>query len=350
MKILCVMFKYDYGQKSRGYSFEYNTFYKFFEKSGYEVALYDLADEIRKVGKKKANEKLKKILNNKVYDLAFCVPFTNQLDSSVFNSSPESRTPFIAWMCDDKWRWEAYGKNVCWMFDYVVTTDPNAVKKYERIGYNNIILSQWGFDSPRKVSTRKEYLYDVTFVGQVNPWRKYVVDRLRKSGVNIKCFGFGWEGGRVNDEEMKSIFSKSRINLNISNSVKWDLRYLMRVNFDVDKSMDMPHRILNMFPLVHTLFFPKKKEDIKARFFEVTGCGGFLLSYDVENLGRYFNIGKEIVCYKNVDDLIKKIKYFLRENERREKIASSGYSRTKKEHTYSNRFNELFSKIGLDEK
>lgn len=349
MKILCVMFKYDYGKKERGLSFEYNTFYKFFKKSGYEVALYDLAEEIKKIGKKRANIKLENILKRKIYDIAFCVPFTYQLDPSIFNSNSSGRTPLIAWMSDDRWRWESYSKKICWMFDYVITTDPNALEKYKKIGYKNAMLSQWAFDGVNKTLKIKKYKYDVSFVGQINPWRKYVVHRLRNAGINIKCFGFGWNNSRVSDADMRKIFAQSKINLNISNSVKWDLKYLTRVDFGIDKSMDIPHKIINMFPLVHTLFFPKRKEDIKARFFEVTGCGGFLLSYYVEHLDKYFDIGKELVCYKNIDDLIEKIKYFLKENKKREEIAFSAYLRTREDHTYTNRFGKLFSKIDIHE-
>ena len=48
-----------------------------------------------------------------------------------------------------------------------------------------------------------------------------------------------------------------------------------------------------------------------------------------------------------IDELIKKIKYFLPRDVEREGIARAGYERTIKEHTYEGRFMEIFSKIGL---
>ena len=347
MKILCVMFKYEYGDKKRGMSFEYNTFYKFFESQGYDLDLLDFGGVKNNNDKKEFNLKLKKNIYSGKYDLVFCVPFSDIFDKRILGSPNEYKTPFIAWMCDDKWRWEIFSRNICTLFSNVITTDPGAIKKYKSINYDNAILSQWAFNDVPNVTRFKKYFYDVTFVGQINSWRKYVVDRLKQSGIDVKCFGFGWKDGRVDDVEMRNIFAHSKINLNLSNSIKWDIRYLTKINLVVDKNLDIPHRVLNMFPIIHTLFFPKRREDIKARFFEVTGCGGFLLSYYVENLETYFIPDKEIVCYSNIDDLIKKIKYFLKNDIERESIANNGFLRTKTDHLYKNRFNDIFVKIGL---
>ena len=59
--------------------------------------------------------------------------------------------------------------------------------------------------------------------------------------------------------------------------------------------------------------------------------------------------GKEIVLYRHgdLDDLGKKIDYYLEHEQEREEIRQNGFNRTKKEHTYTNRWevilNELFS-------
>lgn len=341
------MFRYEYGDKKRGTSFEHNTFYKFFESRGYKLGLLDLGIIKNNKDKIEFNLELRKNIYSKKYDLVFCVPYSNIFDKRILGSPEEYKTPFIAWMCDDKWRWELFSRNICKVFSNVVTTDPEAVKKYISIGYKNAILSQWAVNDACKFDIKNKYLYDVSFVGQVNPWRKYVIDRLKSAGIRVDCFGFGWENGRVDEAEMKKIFAQSKINLNISNSIKWDFKYLTKINIVVDRNLDIPHKILNMFPIIHTLFFPKREEDIKARFFEVTGCGGFLLSYDVENLDRYFDLDKEIVCYKDIDDLIKKIKYYLKNSIEREKIADAGCLRTSTEHTYTKRFDELFNKMNL---
>lgn len=86
---------------------------------------------------------------------------------------------------------------------------------------------------------------------------------------------------------------------------------------------------------------------MKARQFEINGCGGFQLSYYVDGLEHCYEIGREIVVYLDVDDLISKVKYYLAHDDEREAIASRGYQRTLAEHTYTQRFQSIFARIGF---
>jgi len=88
-------------------------------------------------------------------------------------------------------------------------------------------------------------------------------------------------------------------------------------------------------------------DEIKGRNFEIPGCGGFLLTTYANHLEYYYNIGKEIVCFKEINDMKSKIKYYLSNESEREKIAETGYQRTIKEHSYENRFYDILKKIGL---
>jgi len=64
-----------------------------------------------------------------------------------------------------------------------------------------------------------------------------------------------------------------------------------------------------------------------------------------DNLGDYYKIGDEIEVYKNTDDLIEKIKHYLKNDEERKKIAEAGYLRIIKDHTYNRRFEDIFKII-----
>ena len=77
--------------------------------------------------------------------------------------------------------------------------------------------------------------------------------------------------------------------------------------------------------------------DINYRTFETTGCGTFLLTNYKPGLEKLFDIGKEIVVYNDLNDLDNKVKYYLENEEEREKIALAGYNRAKKDHTYFER-------------
>jgi len=88
-------------------------------------------------------------------------------------------------------------------------------------------------------------------------------------------------------------------------------------------------------------------EQVKGRDFEVPGCGGFLLTRASPEIGRYFEIGREIVCYESTADLAEKIRHYLSHEEQRETITAAGYRRTIAEHTYERRFTALFERMKL---
>ena len=93
-----------------------------------------------------------------------------------------------------------------------------------------------------------------------------------------------------------------------------------------------------------------KCNQIKGRNFEIPGCGGFLVTSRIDGLDKYYADGKEIIIFEDKDDLIDKIKYYLSHEVEREFIARAGYERTLRDHTYEKRFNDLFERMGLDNK
>jgi glycosyltransferase involved in cell wall biosynthesis len=90
-------------------------------------------------------------------------------------------------------------------------------------------------------------------------------------------------------------------------------------------------------------------DDINYRTFETTGCGTFLLTNYTPGLEKLFDIGKEIVVYNDLNDLDNKVRYYLDNEEEREKIAKSGYERSKKDHTYYERAKKLIKIINENE-
>ena len=82
-------------------------------------------------------------------------------------------------------------------------------------------------------------------------------------------------------------------------------------------------------------------ETANMRMFEVTGCGSFLLTEYYENLREYFKPGIEIETFRNREELIDKIHYYLANPEKREKIAKNGQQRCLDQYTMKNRAVDL---------
>jgi hypothetical protein len=81
------------------------------------------------------------------------------------------------------------------------------------------------------------------------------------------------------------------------------------------------------------------------RLFESTGSGAMLLTDDKPNLKDLFEIGSEIVAYRDADDCLAKVRHYLAHEDERSQIARAGQARTLAEHTFQNRMSELINII-----
>ncbi|SFB93884.1 CgeB family protein [Butyrivibrio sp. YAB3001] len=64
---------------------------------------------------------------------------------------------------------------------------------------------------------------------------------------------------------------------------------------------------------------------IPLRVFDIMGVGGFVLSNYQPEIEELFDIGKEIVVYRTLDELEDKVQYYLSHDDERRKIALNGY-------------------------
>ncbi len=87
------------------------------------------------------------------------------------------------------------------------------------------------------------------------------------------------------------------------------------------------------------------KSGLAQRIWDVLGCGGFLLSNYQPELEDYFEIGKDLEVYENYDELIEKIDYYLKNEDKRLEITSNGCLTVKTSHSTLNRVIEIIQKI-----
>ena len=82
------------------------------------------------------------------------------------------------------------------------------------------------------------------------------------------------------------------------------------------------------------------------RLFEATGRGAFMIFPYIQGLEDYFR-SEELVTYKYNDftGLKSTIDYYLENDEKREEIRKRGFERTKKDHTYLKRWEQIIKTI-----
>jgi len=233
-------------------------------------------------------------------------------------------------------------------YDYCMVPEREALHKYIDIGANPVriqLAANPDIYKPYPLERR----YDVTFVGQNYLNRQDYVEHLYENGIDVHVWGPRWKNvlsphnkgiinklkskiglsksilpktnidGPLSDEELIKMYSRSKISLNFSEVVVSDQ------NYD-------PGSI---------------KRHIRLRDFEAPMSGAFYMTGYQDELKEYYKIDKEIVCYETKEELLEKIRYYLKHEDEAEAIRIVGHKKALRDHTWENRFKELFNKIGV---
>ncbi|MBW2558583.1 MAG: glycosyltransferase [Deltaproteobacteria bacterium] len=202
-------------------------------------------------------------------------------------------------------------RDICRYFDICWTSTADALEKYCVEGALPVYLPEGANPEIHKPYDVEKSI-DVSFVGQCYGNRPAIIQALRDSGILVEAFGYGWPNGPLSTEDMVRMYSKSKINLGFGGVAG--------------------HR--DTFCL-------------KGRDFEIPMSGGLYLTEHSPELERVFEIGKEILTYKTLDELVKKIQYLLDHPDEAEAIRKAGHRRSAFEHTWEMRFEKIFTLMGL---
>jgi len=330
LRVVLAALYWDYGQKQRGLSYEYCNLYLCL-KEMFDVHFFDFYGRMLEKGKQEMNRELFALVEEKRPDLVIFALFQDELIPEIIEELKRYTTTF-GYFFDDSWRID-YVKRWTPRFNYVNAVTTSALRRHKDWGYENVIYSPLGYN--HFMYTRKDLpkQHDVSFVGAFHGHREWTIRQLRKAGIDVAVWGAGWPAGRLTQEAMIDVVNQSKITLTLPNNLSWDVRYLV----------GSPRWALSDLRRCK-----KVRDQIKGRHFEVGGCGSFQMSYYVEDLEHCYDIGREIVVYNDVDDLIEKIRYYLKYEDERDAIAAAGHHRAISEHTYAARFTEIVNRVFAD--
>jgi spore maturation protein CgeB len=315
LKILCVFGRHAYGDPARGEGYEHANFLPAFTALGHEVELFDCWD--RKAYRDFADLNLRLVEHVQAFqpDVIFCVLMHYEVWFETLDLiRGKSPAAVVNWGTDDSWKFRQFSRFLCGHVDLHVTTDATVLVEAAKLRIANVAASQWASSSSHLAEplSAKACPHDVTFVGAAYGNRRAQVKAMAARGINITCFGHGWDRGPITSEDVYGIYRSSRVSLNFA-----------------DSGLQLSGALLS------------RSRQIKARTFEVPGAGGFLVSEDNRNLAEYFRIGAELVTYQNPDDLARKIRYYLDHPDERDLIARAGHARVRHEHLYEQRFKPI---------
>lgn len=326
--------EHDYGVASRGASYEYTNIFLPTKKIAGEQNTFhfDFFAEFKKSGKDEMNKKLLAYAEEIKPDIChFCLYTDEILESTI--QKLNTFTVTSAYFFDDPWR-QKFVRHWIKYFTFFSTPDYYMYRQYQSEKIQNVIYSPFGFNEDIYIKKDLPEKYEVSFVGGYSSYRQWIVDILRKAGLDVHVFGRGWKGDQrwISTDDMVNIFNSSAVNLNLSNGISYNMFHLL-------------HSLTSPRALKQILLNRKIKEQVKGRHYEINGCGGFQLSYFVPGLNLVYSIDKEIAVFEDPLLLAEQIKFFLRNPDFRKEIAQNGVNRSRQEHTASAYLSSLYNQI-----
>ena len=297
MKILLTLNKTYRDQIDGGYWYVYLPL----KQLGHEVYFYDTVNP--------AEKDYSKIINDFKPDLIYCC-FTGNKHitpyepwEEVKKETESGRTKTFNWYCDDSWRFDDFSSVTCRHFNVCSTPDPHFIERYRQIDYNNIIAGIWhaNVDLYNNMSFENKDI-DISFVGALTPSRKTFFETCQ---LPIQTTS------GVTQEKMLEFHSRSKIGINLSTN-------------DND------------------LF---KKTQIKQRIFEIPAAQSLLFTQYHKGIEEFFEVDKEIVTFKTMEECKEKAKFLLKNDRLVEKIAYNGHKRFLAEHESKVRLPKILEKV-----
>src|SRR5262249_18833742 len=97
------------------------------------------------------------------------------------------------------------------------------------------------------------------------------------------------------------------------------------------------------YSAARTVFNRSIKNDVNMRVFEAVACRSLLLTNDLSDNGQaeLFRDGVHLATYRDADDLVDKLAYYLKRERLREKIAEAGMAEAVSSHTYRHRMERV---------
>ena len=219
--------------------------------------------------------------------------------------------------------------------------------------------------------------FDVTFVGQAYGDRPASIRHLLESGIDVRVWGPGWRELAEEKGHRLSTFTheasrKARRALTlqgwaaIARRLSGAARGRLRRDGTAERvEVRLPGRMLGdpLDDVAMIRMFSRSRINlgfsavgdthasgqrvlqVRLRDFEVPMSGGFYMVEFMPELEEFYQVGKEIVCYRGRDDMVEKIRYYLAHEDEREKIRVAGWNRARRDHTWQERFRTVFERI-----
>jgi spore maturation protein CgeB len=298
------------------------------------VAMFDWRLITKQKGIERMNQELIEVVDELKPDMTFIVKGTGITADTIVKMRQQHMHNIVGWIFDVTLG-GTFVKDVpeyttmLAELDTFYTMDEDAVPELRKLGINAEWLPQacyptmHGEQILNSIQKRK-YGADIVFmgsVGSIHPNREALLSRLDEEGFDFKIYGEVLYPKDTEPDWVKDHHTgygvKNQMHSTVCNSSKIVL------------GMDgWPHR----------------SKSYSLRLYKVLCAGGFYLTTHTKNIEQAFKPGVHLDTYKNADDMIEKIIYYLNNDDERTKIAQQGQQEVLAKHQFKDRFEKILKK------
>lgn len=300
----------------------------------------------------------------KPFDLFFAYLMDGMVDTGVLDEIRKTGIPTCNFSCNNAHQFDLVDE-ISPHFDFSLHSEKDTRFKFLAIGANPL---WWPMASNPKYFKPQDLprTVAVSFVGANYALRAHYIAHLLESGVDVHVHGLGWASG--SRSSLRSVIkhyallastmmaftpiAQSRASTRLA---EHDFRRGLAARFP--KFLHEPTSDSELIALyssshislgfleVHDQHDPSRivTQHLHLREFEAPMSGALYCTGYMDELAEMFEPDKEILVYRNQHELLDKVRYYLAHPEQAEIIRQAGRARALRDHTYHQRFRQLFS-------
>ncbi len=324
-----------------------------------------------------AGEELLKYLKNNPgeFSLFFTAVGDDFLKPEIVKEIQKIGIPTLL-ICYDNLQIPHFHKNLAPVFDLVWLTSMETEYQFKKWGAKTMFLPYAANPFFFKPSDRPE-INSVGFIGTPYGTRLQKIKLLANHNLPVSIYSTSFfESGKIQKRTKRTAREKIEHTYNlvtfpIGRKILYS-EFIKKLKTTVDKNEELlNHEMIQLFQSVsfqemaelyssfaislgitdvrNTYLLKKPVLKLHLRTFEIPMSGGLQIINDTNEIASYFEDDKEILLYKTDEELISKTKFYLQDSQSktRQKMKAAARKRAESEHTWTNRFNKVFKKLGL---
>lgn len=283
-----------------------------------KVITFDPQEQVYNYGKDIMNKKFLDVIKKEKPDFIFLWLIYDEfyIDTLIKIKEVSPNSKIINFCGDDDTVFENYTVYLFPFIDYFYSTQTPYFKDYK-----NPVFFAAGADTNEFKPLNLQKIYDVSFIGSIKGKRKSQLKYLINNNINVALFGNSYDDDSILKKAYLGKPPEDRFSLKLMNQTRVNL--CLSTNHE-----NKPHLI--------------------ERFFQISACKAFCLVDEYDGYFGLLNRGKEIATFNSNEDLLKKVRYYLKHEKERQKIADAAYKKTLKYFSNEYLLEKAFSEIIRD--